>query len=298
MPIEFTFMAGAGPDTFPAAHGVSFFFDPRRSADELTVVEEVGFRGVVIDDPAGPLTNFDLVAGAAASTSSLQLVLTHWAGVVAPTVAARQIAALDAACAGRLALRILAGGGAGPTRESHIELWQRTDEYLTLLKRLWSNERPFDHEGPFYSVREGFVADKGPRGLGIPVRMSGLSGTALQIAARHADVFELEPGRPQEVRVLMERVRAAAARFGRADRIRFALPVRYGGERPARLALPMLELARAGVSEFMIGGIDDPQAIRAFGTQMAALLRGEEGRPPAQGFAGVLAPQAGYHRQS
>lgn len=271
MSVEFTFMAGARSNVPSASPGASFFFDPRKAASGLTVVEDAGFQGVVIDDPAGLLANFDLAADAAAVTSSLQLVLTHWAGFVAPTVAARQVALLDAGCGGRLVLRIL-GEGAEDPQASHVETWQRTDEYLTLLKRLWSNDLAFDHEGPFYSIRHGLVAEKGPRRFGVPIRMGGLSGTALRVAARHADIFELAPGTPEETRVLMERVRAAAAQFGRAERIRFALPVGFAPERFDAMASRMLDHARVGVSEFMISGIDGPEAIRAFGTKMRALL--------------------------
>ena len=129
---------------------------------------------------------------------------------------------------GRLSLRMLPGigveDGEWDAGQSHVAALERTDEYLVLLKRLWSNERPFDHEGPFYRLRDGYVPNKGPQ-ASVPIRMSGLSGTALKVAGRHADIFELAPGTPQEVGQVIERVRVAAAEFGRAGLIRFALPV-------------------------------------------------------------------------
>ncbi|RWK46508.1 MAG: LLM class flavin-dependent oxidoreductase [Mesorhizobium sp.] len=314
MSIEFTFVPGTNSNGRSAAGAAPFFFDPHASAVALARVEDAGFQSVVIDNSggsAGLLTNFDLAANAAALTSSLQIVLTHWAGVVAPTVAARQLASLAAASEGRLALRILPDGIAEDdlatdSHPSHIATWQRTDEYLTLLKRLWSNDKPFDHEGPFYSVRGGFVPNKDPRGFAIPIRMSGLSGTSLKVAGRHADIFELASGAPEDVRVLIARVRGAAAQYGRSGKIRFAMPVSFMRERPLsrsdavhvpgpppRSALSLIAYADAGVSEFMVTGPYDPEKIERFGQAIAPLLRNSLARKerraisPAPGQSGT-----------
>ncbi|WP_287340329.1 LLM class flavin-dependent oxidoreductase [Mesorhizobium sp.] len=308
MSIEFTFVAGTDSNELSAA--APFFFDPQASAAALAQVEDAGFQSIVIDGAAGLLSNFDLAANAAALTSSLQIVLTHWAGVVAPTVAARQLAAIDAASGGRLALRILVDGiaeddVATDSHAGHIATCQRTDEYLRLLKRLWSNDKPFYHEGPFYRVRGGFVPNKGLRGLGIPIRMSGLSGTSLKVAGRHADIFELAPGAPEDARRLIERVRAAAAQYGRAGQIRFAMPVSFTRDRPvsragavhvpsfpARSALSLIAYAQAGVSEFMVIGPYDPETIGRLGqgSAIAAQLPRSQGKraiTPAPGRSGT-----------
>jgi alkanesulfonate monooxygenase len=165
----------------------------------LALIEHAGFGRIVIDSPAGLLANVDVAAEAARRTSSLGLVLTHWAGVIVPVIAARQLAEVDRLSEGRLSLRMVAGfdGAADDepgSSKDHFGALQQMDEYLTLLKRLWSNDRPFDHEGRFYSVRNGYVARKGPQGGGIQIRMGGVSGTALKIAGRHADIFEVLPG--------------------------------------------------------------------------------------------------------
>ena len=170
----------------------------------------------------------------------------------------------------------------------HTVVWQRIDEYLVLLKRLWSNDRPFDHEGAFYSIKGGYVPRKGPHGADVTIRMGGQSGTALKVAGRHADVFELAPGSIDEIRQLMERARSAAAEHGRAGKIRFALPVRIRPEAnasaaghkavdvsgpPAQVALSLLPYAALGIHEFMIVGVDRPREIATVGRETIALLR-------------------------
>ncbi|TIO40937.1 MAG: LLM class flavin-dependent oxidoreductase, partial [Mesorhizobium sp.] len=53
MPIEFTHVPGK------PANG-SFFYDFAETATKLSLIEDAGFRKLVIDDPAGLLANMDI----------------------------------------------------------------------------------------------------------------------------------------------------------------------------------------------------------------------------------------------
>ena len=48
-------------------------------------------------------------------------------------------------------------GDVGTTK---AERYARTDEYLDILKQEWTAQRPFDHKGRFYEVRQGFASIK------------------------------------------------------------------------------------------------------------------------------------------
>lgn len=300
MPLEFTHVAGP-----PAQSQVSSpsIFDVRRAGKRIAAVEHAGFNRIVVDDAGGLLTNMELAAEAVRSTNTLDIALTHWAGDIEPAVAARQLATLDAVSGGRLTVRIVTGAiAAGTDPASHVETLQRTDEYLVLLKRLWANGAPIDHEGPAYSVRDGFVPRKGPRGADIPVSMNGLSGTAFRVAGRHADMFELPHAAPDQLRHVIERVRAAAAERGRSTRMRFALPLRFrrwglGGRgedeidsallagSAERLALALLPYFGLGISELMIRDLDTLDEIAAFGRHVAPILRNSAVRCDSPGAA-------------
>ncbi|GLS31527.1 alkanesulfonate monooxygenase [Mesorhizobium albiziae] len=158
------------------------------------------------------------------STASLGVFLHHRIGAVAPTVAAQHLATLDQLSGGRVAVEFQ------PERidgvEGHEEGLARVDEYLVLLKRLWTNEKPIDHEGSHYSVSGAFTAAKPFQRGGIPFSLAGLSGTAIKVAARHADIFALPAATVDETRQTIARVRAAAACHRRADAIRFSYPLR------------------------------------------------------------------------
>ena len=56
---------------------------------------ESAFRSVVVDGPAGILTNMDIAAETARATTTVGIVLTHWSGVIRPFVAAWELAGLD-----------------------------------------------------------------------------------------------------------------------------------------------------------------------------------------------------------
>ena len=308
MPIEFTHV----PDK--PADG-SFFYDFAETATRLSLIEDAGFRRLVVDDPAGLLANMDIAARTLDRTGSLEVALTHWAGVIEPTAAARQLAALHAKSCGRLSLKMLSepleDGDAEARPVGHGTAWQRVDEYLVLLKRLWSNDRPFDHEGAFYSVRGGYVPRKGPVGADMAIRLGGQSGTALKVAGRHADVFELAAVSPEEASRLMQRVRGAAAEHGRANRLRFALPVRIRPEgwtvaadhidhhgavdlsgSPAQIALSLLPYAALGIDEFMITGIDRPSDIARIGRETIILVGNSLARREADlARPGAFAPR-------
>lgn len=284
MPIEFTVHPVPSEQTIES----SFFLDPEFYVPTLREFEALGVSGLVVDNPGDVLSNFE-ISSTMGGASTLNMIVTHWAGVVGPTVAAAQFARLDKVLCGRLALRI---GSASPANgpADHEATCRRTDEYLKLLMQLWSNEQPLDHEGEFYSVRTGFVPSKGPQRSAIPVRMGGRTGTAIQIAARHATVFELSPGSPDSVARQVERVLAAANIYGRARSIRFSYPLLRGdlskalqspeGTAAAKIALNLLDYVRAGVTEFMVMGLVSQPLMRLLGTEVASLLRNSIAHDP------------------
>lgn len=260
--ILFPTLDARSPDMVPAS---SFFFDPGVTRNHLAAAAAGGFGAVVIDDASGPLANLDIAANVVRWSSSLDIVLTHWVGVTSPQIAASDFAALDRQADGRLALRIVADDA---DAQGFLKSWQRTDEFLTLLKRLWSNERPIDHEGSFYSLKGAQVPDKGPQAYAMPVRMSGCAGKAVEVAARHATVFELPLCSIGEATTVIGRVRTAAAGYGRADRITFAGRIDARDSRPASAAATVTGFLSAGITQFMICGLDDAAAIERFGAEI------------------------------
>ena len=147
---------------------------------------------------------------------------------MAPPLAARKAATLDHFSGGRVALHIITGGSDADQAKDgdwldHDTRYRRTDEYLTLMRRVWTEERPFDFEGEFYRVAKAFSEVKPVQKPHIPLYFGGASEAAHQIGARHCDIYMLWGEPLAAVKARIAEVRAAAARFGREPRISVSL---------------------------------------------------------------------------
>ncbi len=184
------------------------------------VHEEAGFDRVLVgywsDQPDG----FLVTALAGLATSRIHFLLAHRPGFVAPTLAARKLATLEHLLDGRLALHVISGGNDVEQRKDgdyleHDQRYARTDEFLEVVRKVWTEERPFDHTGTYYQAEKAFSAIKPLQKPHLPVYFGGSSAAALQVAGKHADVFALWGESLEQTRETIAAVRAEAARHGR-----------------------------------------------------------------------------------
>jgi alkanesulfonate monooxygenase len=129
---------------------------------------------------------------------------------------------------GRIALHIITGGNDVEQQRDgdfldHDARYRRTDEYLEVVRRTWTSEKPFDFEGEFYRVRGAVSEVKPLQRPAIPIYFGGASGAALAVGARHSDVYALWGEPVEAIRRSIAEVRAAAP-AGRAPR--FSVSVR------------------------------------------------------------------------
>ncbi|MFM0739884.1 LLM class flavin-dependent oxidoreductase [Paraburkholderia xenovorans] len=191
--------------------------------------EDAGFDRILVPYHSTSPDALLTVAHAASVTSKVHFMLAHRPGFVAPTLAARQLATLDQYSGGRLAVHIISGGDDAEQRRdgdylSHDERYARTDEYLHILRRVWTETKPFDHSGKYYRFEQAFSEVKPLQQPHIPVYFGGASAPALEIAGRHADVYALWGESKAQVCEQVARVRAEAARHGRT--VRFSVSFR------------------------------------------------------------------------
>ncbi|WP_186206331.1 LLM class flavin-dependent oxidoreductase [Burkholderia gladioli] len=191
--------------------------------------EQAGFDRILVPHhstgPSATLT----ISYAAAVTERVNFMLAHRPGFTEPTLAARQIATLDQFSGGRLGVHFISGGSDSEQQRDgdfldHDQRYARTDEYLGILRRIWTEDRPFDHEGTYYRFRQGFSEVKPAQRTHVPIYFGGASAAALEVAAKHADIYALWGESLDQVRELTGRVRAAAAAQGR--QIRFSVSFR------------------------------------------------------------------------
>jgi alkanesulfonate monooxygenase len=191
--------------------------------------EQSGFDRVLVPHhstgPSATLT----IAYAAAHTERVHFMLAHRPGFTAPTLAARQIASLDQFSGGRLGVHFISGGSDDEQKRdgdylTHDQRYERTDEYLGILRRLWTSPKPFDHEGAHYRFQAGFSEVKPLQQPHVPIYFGGASNAAIPVAAKHADVYALWGESLDQVAELTTRVRTEAATHGRS--VRFSVSFR------------------------------------------------------------------------
>jgi alkanesulfonate monooxygenase len=191
--------------------------------------EAGGFdRVLVAQHSTGPDSQI-VVSYAAAHTQKLGFLLAHRPGFEGPSLAARKLASIDNFSEGRLAVHIITGGADAEMQRdgdflSKDERYQRTDEYLSIVRNVWTSEKPFDHEGKYYHYKGAFSEVKPVQKPHIPIYFGGSSDIAIDIAGKHADVYAFwgEPLAAAEQTI--RQVRASAAKHSR--RIRFSLSLR------------------------------------------------------------------------
>lgn len=179
--------------------------------------EEGGFDRVLVPFGSNSPESQLVAAHASALTTKLGFLIAHRPGFTQPTLAARQLATLDQLSGGRIAVHIITGGADEEmARDGDIstkdERYRRTSEYLDIVRNEWTQEKPFDHEGMFYTVRGAWSAVK-PTNL--PIFFGGSSPEAIEVAGKHADVYALWGETLEQVRAAVSQVRTSAARFGR-----------------------------------------------------------------------------------
>ncbi len=191
--------------------------------------ETAGFDRILVPQHSTGPDASQVVAHASAVTERVHYLLAHRPGFIGPAFAARQLATLENFNGGRLAVHIISGGSDDEQKRDgdfldHDQRYARTDEYLEVVRKTWTSDKPFDHQGPLYRYENAFSEVKPLQKPHIPVYFGGASEAALKVAGKHADAYALWGEPLAEARQLIRRVRAEAASHGR--KIRFSVSFR------------------------------------------------------------------------
>src|SRR6266508_2755154 len=105
-------------------------------------------------------------AGIAASTAKASVFATSHISLNHPIVAAKQSTVIDHISGGRYALNIVTGWNKpeidmfGSPMLGHEDRYACAEEWITVIKRLWTEDDAFDHEGRFYKIKQGYLQPK------------------------------------------------------------------------------------------------------------------------------------------
>jgi len=230
MPVEFIGMIGTKDESEThLRHGPVIDRDyVRRFA---RAHEDAGFDRVLIGYSSSRPDGGQVAAYAAAHTERLGFLVAHRPGFIAPTLAARTFATLDQFTQGRIAVHIITGGSDAEQRRdgdylSKDERYDRTDEYLDIVKQAWTAEAPFSYHGKHYQLEDFYAEVRSPQQPRITLYFGGSSEAAYRVGGKHADVYALWGEPLAETRQQIASVGEAATNAGRAQPPRISVSFR------------------------------------------------------------------------
>ncbi|GLZ81570.1 alkanesulfonate monooxygenase [Actinorhabdospora filicis] len=221
MPVEFLGIGGTHDGSEAVARSAGSF-DPAYTLKLARAHAEYGWDRVLFAYGSGSPDPAQVAAFVAGHVPDLGLLLAHRPNVSYPTYAAKTFATLDRLSGGRLTVHFITGGndheqGREGDTLGHDERYSRTREYIQIVKRAWTETRPFDHEGGHYRFAD-FVSDVFPLQSPRPgVSFGGSSPAALAAGAAEADVYCLWGEPLADTAEQIAAVRAAAKEAGRED---------------------------------------------------------------------------------
>jgi len=234
---------------------VPSFGDQRRLGDASTLVspslehlstvartaEAAGFEGMLVPTGEGCHDAWVVAATLSQVTTSIRFLVAFRPGFVNPPVAARMASTLDRMSGGRLDLNVVTGGHPhelekdGDVGVDHDARYRRTDEFLSVVLRSW-HEQGWDHDGEFFSVRNGGIQQKPKQKPHPRIYLGGSSELAMQTAAKYADVYLMWGEPVDRMADRAAQAKRMAAALGRTIEVgtRFQIVCRETDEEAAR----------------------------------------------------------------
>ncbi|MCC6947727.1 MAG: LLM class flavin-dependent oxidoreductase [Bradyrhizobiaceae bacterium] len=152
-----------------------------------------GFGGATNPQGSG-FEAFTWAAGISALTERCGVLSTAHMSLNHPIMTAKQGAVIDHISNGRFTLNVVTGWNQpeidmfGTPMLPHDERYDCTEEWLQIIKRLWTEDEDFDFEGKYYRVRKGQLQPK-PVQKPYPAIMNAASSDrGRQFAAKYCDL--------------------------------------------------------------------------------------------------------------
>ncbi|MFF9215298.1 LLM class flavin-dependent oxidoreductase [Streptomyces viridosporus] len=225
--------------------------------------ENLGFTGALTPTGAWCEDAWLTTAMVSQASERLKFLVAFRPGFVSPTLAAQMASTFQRQTGGRLLLNVVTGGESHEQRAYGDFLdkdarYRRTGEFLGIVRELWEG-KTVSLDGEHLSVQDAALArvpDPVPQ-----VYFGGSSPAALEVAARHADVYLTWGEPPAQVEAKIVRLRSLAVREGRGLRFGIRLHV---------ITRDTAEQAWAEADRLLDGF--DPETVRAV---QAGLARSE-----------------------
>ncbi|MCU1479535.1 MAG: putative alkanesulfonate monooxygenase [Subtercola sp.] len=203
-------------------NGVSDFrLDPVYLKRYSRILEDGGFDYTLVPYGSPGHDPFTIAAAVTQYTERIKPIIALRPNTIYPTVAAKALATLDQLSNGRAVVHFIAGGSdVEQAREgdrlNKTERYARQEEYIQILRKVWSNTERFDHKGTYYSF-EDFVSVVRPVNGTIPISVGGSSDDAYRVGGALGDIFGLWGEPLKETQEQIDRIAEQSRLAGRTD---------------------------------------------------------------------------------
>jgi alkanesulfonate monooxygenase SsuD/methylene tetrahydromethanopterin reductase-like flavin-dependent oxidoreductase (luciferase family) len=133
-----------------------------------------------------------------------------------PLVAALMTSTIDHVSGGRFSLNVVAGFNEqefnmlGLEVPSHEDRYAHAAEWMTIIRRAWSDPAPFDFDGEHLHVHEVVSEPKPLQQPAPPIMSAGTSELGRRFAGRHADINFVHLPSLEEMPAIVARAKAEA----------------------------------------------------------------------------------------
>jgi alkanesulfonate monooxygenase len=196
----------------------------------VTTAEDAGFTFALVPVGSACQDAWLSAAAVAGRTKRLKFLVAMRPGFVAPTVAAKMSNTLDQLTKGRVLINIVTGGypaelAADGDFLDHDERYDRTREFMQVVRKAWTEDKRWGHEGKYYKVEGAKLFPRPFQQPCPPFYFGGASEAAKRVGAEEADVYLLWAETQEMVRERIADMRERASALGRTLRFGMRLHV-------------------------------------------------------------------------
>jgi len=184
---------------------------------DLTLIAELNLND--IKGPEAPaLDAWSTAPALAAATRRLEIMTAVRPTFHHPALLAKQAANIDRISGGRLSINVVSSWWKdeatqyGLPFDVHDDRYARTEEWLAVVKGLWSLKR-FSHEGRFYRTDEAILSPKPVRQPWPTIYAGGESEAAKDLIARDADAYLMHGDPASKIASKIEEMRRRRERL-------------------------------------------------------------------------------------
>lgn len=203
-----------GDDRYLGQRSMKFKSNWKNTASIVRKADALGYGNILC--PSSYQVGQDtlpFVAAMAPLTKNINFLAAIRCGEVHPPMLARTLTTIDHVLKGRLTVNIISSNLPGEDLPSDAR-YQRSTEVVEILKQAWTQEE-IDFKGEFYTLKLPTNPVKPYQKYGPLLYFGGYSPPALDLCAKHCDVYLMWPETEENLYQLMTNMSLKAAQYGR-----------------------------------------------------------------------------------